>query len=165
MNVNILRNIIFFAVLLLVQVLVLNRISMFGCATPLLYIYFLLPTKRNQPRWATLLWGFAMGLAIDIFQNTPGVAAASMTLAALLQPYLLELFVPRDSADDFQPSIRSLNTSKYVFYSLALVFVYCVTFASIEAFNFYNWQQLLLCIVGCTALTETLVLVIDNIRR
>lgn len=43
-----------------------------------------------------------MGLCIDVFANTPGVAAASMTFIGLLQPYLFELFVPRDSADDLE---------------------------------------------------------------
>ncbi len=43
-----------------------------------------------------------MGLCVDVFANTPGVAAASMTAVGLLQPYLFELFVPRDSADDLE---------------------------------------------------------------
>lgn len=165
MNLNIIRNIVFFIILLMVQTLVLNHIHLFGCATPLLYVYFVLPMRRNQPQWATLVWSFALGLAVDIFSNTPGVAAASMTLAGLLQPYLLQLFVPRDSADDLRPSFLTLGVSKYVNYTIIIVTVYCLTFFTLEAFNFYNFAQWIACVVGCTVVTTLLTLVIENLRR
>ena len=56
MSLDWIRNIVFFIVLLLVQVLVLNHIHLFGYATPLLYVYFAMPIRRHQPRWLTLLW-------------------------------------------------------------------------------------------------------------
>ena len=165
MNLNFIRNIVFFIILLVVQVLVLNHIRLFGCATPLLYTYLVLPMQRNQAKWATLVWCFALGLAVDIFANTPGVAAASMTLAALVQPYLLELFVPRDSADDLTPSFRTLGVSKFVSYTIILVLISCLSFFTLEAFNLYNWTQWLMSIVGSTALTVVLILVIENVRN
>lgn len=165
MNLNIIRNVVFFIILLLLQALVLNHIHLFGCATPLLYVYFVLTTRRNQPRWATLVWCFALGLAVDTFSNTPGVGAASMTLAALIQPYLLELFVPRDSADDLRPSPLTLGVSKYVSYTIIMVLTYSLMFFTLEAFNFYNWLQWLCCVAGCSALTVILILAIENLRR
>ena len=164
MSLNILRNIAFIIVLLLVQALLLNHISVFGCATPLFYVYFALTVQRGQPKWATLLWCFAMGLLVDIFSNTPGVAAAAMTLVALLQPYVVELFAPRDSADDLRPSPFTLGSSKFTNYTIILVFIYCFTFFSLEAFNLYNWTQWISSIVGSTTLTVILILVVENFR-
>lgn len=165
MNLNFIRNIVFFIILVVIQALVLNHIRLFGCATPLLYVYFVLPMQRGQSKWATLLWCFAMGLAIDIFSNTPGVASASMTFVGMLQPYLLELFVPRDSAEDLTPSFRTLGVSKYVSYTVILVFLMCLAFFSLEAFNLYNWMQLVISILGSTVLTAILILVIENVRN
>ena len=54
--------------------------------------------NRNFPKWGILLWCFALGLCVDIFSNTPGVAAAAMTLTAAIQPYVLNLFTQRDTA-------------------------------------------------------------------
>ena len=96
MSIDIVKRWGVFFVLLLVQGLVCNHIHLFHCATPLLYIMFVLHFRRNTPRWQMLVWSFALGLGVDIFANTPGVAAGSMTAIALLQPYLLELFLPRD---------------------------------------------------------------------
>jgi len=107
MNVDFFRRLLLYIVLILAQVLVLNHIHLFGYATPLLYIYFVISFRRNYPKWAILLWSFMLGLTVDGFSNTPGVAASAMTLVGLIQPYLLELFMQRDSEDDFQPSIRT----------------------------------------------------------
>lgn len=165
MTLNFVRNIIFIVVLLLVQTLVLNHVRLFGCATPLLIVYFALTIHRGQARWASLLWCFAAGLLADIFSNTPGVTSASMTLIALLQPYLLELFVPRDSADDMRPSPLTLGMGKYANYTIVLVAVFTLTFFSLEAFNFYNWMQWLSNFIGSAVLTTLLILVIENFRR
>ena len=40
MSLDWIRNIVFFVVLLLAQVLVFNHVHLFGCATPLLYVYY-----------------------------------------------------------------------------------------------------------------------------
>lgn len=90
MNINFLKRLLLFLVLLVAQVLVLNHIHLFGYATPMLYIYFVISFQRGYPRWAVMVWSFLLGLGIDVANNTPGLAAASMTLLGLLQPYVLE---------------------------------------------------------------------------
>ena len=99
MNTQLLRGVAIFVALLLVQVLVFNHIHLFNCATPLLYIYVVLLFPRNIPRWMALLSGFIMGFFVDIFSNTPGVSMASTTFMGLIQPYMLVLFLQRDSAE------------------------------------------------------------------
>lgn len=83
-----------FLVFVLAQAMVLGRIHLFGVATPLLYVYFVTQLPRNYPKWASLLWGFMMGLLVDIFSNTPGMASASLTLIAAIQPYYLGSLSP-----------------------------------------------------------------------
>lgn len=164
MNTEILKRLLAFIVLCLVQALILNRIRLFGFATPLLPVYFVITFHRGYPKWAILTWSFLLGLCLDIFSNTPGVAAASMTFVALLQPYLLETFVPRDSADDLKVSVRSLGWGKFATLAFLLVLIYVLVFFSLEAFNFYNWQQWLMCVGGSTVLTYLFILVIENLR-
>lgn len=165
MGIDLIKRILIFLVICLAQVLVLNHIHLLGCATPLLYIYIVLLFKRNYPKWAILLWCFAIGLCIDTFSNTPGIGAASMTLLGLLQPYILEPFIPRDSEENLEPGMKSLGVSSFVYYTIICVFIYNTTFFSLEAFNFYNWQQWLAYIAGSTILTSILILVIENLRR
>lgn len=154
-----------FVLLLLAQVLICNHIHIFDCATPLLYVYFILPAKRNTPKWYLLLLSFILGLCVDLFTNTPGVAAASMTLTAFIQPYLLTLFIPYDSPDDFQPTFRTLGVAKYMGYTFILVLINVLTFYSIEIFNFFNIVQWACCVGGSTLITLLLVWVLENLMK
>ena len=77
MKIEVIRHFFTFIILCIVQVLVLNHIELFGCATPFLYVYFIMLFRRGFPRWAVLLWSFFLGIFIDMFSNTPGVAASS----------------------------------------------------------------------------------------
>ena len=165
MNAEFFRRLLLYAVLVLAQALVLNHIHLFGYATPLLYVYFVISFSRNYPKWGILLWSFLLGLNVDAFSNTPGVAASAMTLIGLLQPYVLELFMQRDSEDDFQPSINSMGAGKYIYFTLLLTFIYCIVFFTVEMFNFFNWLQWILNILTSTLLSLLFIVVIDSLRK
>ncbi|MBQ6202792.1 MAG: rod shape-determining protein MreD [Prevotella sp.] len=165
MTIDLLQRVVAFVVLVVVQALVLNHIHLFGVATPLFYVYFVLLFRRNHPKWIILLTSFLLGLCIDVFSNTPGLAAASTTFIAVLQPYILEPFIPRDSDENLKPGMRTLGIGRFVYYTVFMVFLYNIVFFSLEAFNFFNWLQWLLCICGSTLLTVVLILVVENLRR
>ena len=165
MNIAWLWNALMFLVVLLVQALVLNHIHLFDCATPFLYVYMVLLFRRNYPKWAILLLSFVRGLCVDVFSNTPGMASGAMTFIGLLQPYLLLLFVNRDSPDDLQPSMKSLGVAKFVYFTVILTFVYCLLFFTLETFTFFNWLQWIECVGGSTAISVALILVVENFRK
>ena len=82
--------------LVFIQVLLLNRIALFGYATPLFYIWMIVRFDSTMKRSSVLLWAFFLGLTIDMFSSTPGLNAASATLLAMFQPGIVKLFVPID---------------------------------------------------------------------
>ena len=157
MTLDLLKRAGWFVVFVLAQAIVLGRIHLFHFATPLFYVYFVTQFPRNYPKWGILLWSFMLGLMIDTFSNTPGLASASLTLIAAIQPYLFELFVPRDSVDDLKPALSTLGPLKYSYYIIILVLVYCLVFYSLELFNFFNLQEWALCVVGSAAITLLLI--------
>ena len=165
MKIGLLKGIISFAVLLLVQVLVFNHIHLFNCATPLLYVYMPMLFSRNNSRWVVLLLSFFMGMAIDVFQNTPGVAMATMTFIGLIQPLILGVFMQQDSEADIVPSMRTLGVAKFSYYSFIITFLYCLVFFTLETFSFFNWLQWLETVGASTLLTYILILVLENLRR
>lgn len=164
MLIDFLRKLLLCGVFCFIQVFVLNHIHLFGVATPLLYAYFVLMFRRDYPRWAILLWSFALGVTLDTFSNTPGVTAASLTLLGLLQPYLLAPFTPRGSAPDMIPSIRTLGAAHFCYYTIAAVLVYNLVFFSLEMFCFFNLLYWVECVCGSTAITVAMLLVIENVR-
>lgn len=164
MNIDFIKTLGWFLILVLAHVFVLNHIHLFGFATPLPYIYFIFLFRRNYPQWAIILWGFLMGLIIDTFSNTPGVSAASLTLIAAIQPYLLRPFTSRESAEDLQPGIGTLGFGQYVWYSIVLTLIYCLVFFSLEMFSFFNIFIWLQCVGGSALLSLFLILVIEHVR-
>ena len=155
---------VMFVALLLAQVLVLNHVWLMNVATPLLYVYFAITFPRNTEKGEVLVWCFILGLFVDIFSNTPGLAAGSLTLIGMIQTYLVELFVPRDSAENLDVSAATLGWGKFSMLSSILILIYCLLFFILEAFNFFDWQLWLLRAVCSAALTMGLMLAIESLR-
>ena len=161
---RLLNRLVMFVALLLAQVLVLNHVWLMNVATPLLYVYFAITFPRNTEKGEVLVWCFILGLFVDIFSNTPGLAAGSLTLIGMIQTYLVELFVPRDSAENLDVSAATLGWGKFSMLSSILILIYCLLFFILEAFNFFDWQLWLLRAVCSAALTMGLMLAIESLR-
>lgn len=164
MSADGLKRLVLFIGFILAQGIVLGRIHLFGVATPLFYVYFVTMFPRNYPKWGVLLWSFCLGIFVDTFSNTPGLASTSLTLLAFIQPRFFELFVPRDSVDDLKPSLISIGPLKYSYYITILVLFYCLVFYSLEMFNFFNWLRWIVCVVGSTVITLALIFTFEIAR-
>lgn len=164
MTTDSLKRIALFLVFVLAQALMLGGIHLFNCATPLLYVYFVMMFPRNYPKWALLLWSFTMGLLIDVLFNTPGLAAASLTLIAAIQPYLLEAFTTQDSAENLEPTLKTLGWEKYTVYAVMTVLIFCVVIYSLEMFSFFNLLHWAMCVIGSTLITLVFIFTFEIAR-
>ncbi len=164
MKIELVNRLVMFLALFLAQVLILNHVHLFGVGTPLLYVYFAVTFRRHFPKWLILVSCFLLGLSIDIFSSTPGLASTVLTLVGLAQPYLLELLVPRDSAVDLESSVKTLGFSKFATLSGLLTLLYCLVFFALEAFNFFDILLWLARSLVSAALTMVLLLAIESVR-
>lgn len=164
MNTDFLKRFLWVSILIILQVFLLNHIHMFGIATPLLYVYFILLFPRNYPQWSAMLWAFAIGLTLDAFNNTPGVTAASLTLIAALQPFAIRPFLSRESSETLIPGMRTLGVFNFIVYIFVLTTIHIFTFFSLEMFSFFNLIEWAECAGASTALTILLILVIEQMR-
>ncbi len=151
--------------LVLAQVLVLNQIHVGGYATPFAYVYFMLKLNRCVRINVLLLLGFFLGLTIDVFSNTPGMHAAATTLLAFVRSWLLTLFMSRDSADDWEPGIRSMGFSSFLGYVLLSIFFHHAILLLLDTFSFFSWSLLLLKVLCSTALTTFCIMMMECVRR
>jgi len=88
MNSTVLVNIFRFIGLLALQVVVFNRLNMFGYLNPFPYILFILLYPVNGNRAGLLVSAFVLGLCVDMFAGTSGPhAAACVVLAYLRRPF------------------------------------------------------------------------------
>lgn len=147
--------------LVLTQALFFGGIHVFGIATPMIHLYFVVQMQRNMPRWLSMVLSFVVGLLVDMFASTPGMAAASMTLIAFVQPFILNLYLHNADEIDFQPSLRTMGMEKYATYVTFLTVIYCTAFFTLEAFSFHHWRLWILCIIGSTLFTVIPVIIVS----
>ena len=148
--------------MLLLQVLILNNVHIAGYATPFLYVYLILKFESDTSRNVLMLWAFFLGLAIDIFSDTPGMNAAATVFLAFLRPVLLRLFVPRDTVDSIVPAVRTMGISPFLKYLSFSVLAHHAVLLSIE---FFSFAHLLLRILSSSVLTVACVMAVEGIRK
>jgi rod shape-determining protein MreD len=164
MALVLLHRVTMFLILLAAQVLILNHVHLLDVAMPLLYIYFAITFRRGFPRWIILLSCFFMGLIVDMFSSTPGLAAGTMTLVGFIQPFLVERTAPRDSAEDMEISVATMGFGGFAFLSGVITAIYCLVFFTLEAFSFFEWLVWLERIIASSLLTWILILAIESVR-
>jgi rod shape-determining protein MreD len=160
-----LQRIEWFVALVLLQVLVLNRVHIQGFATPFFFIYFLFMLDSGTKRNTMLGWGFALGLAVDVFGNTPGMNAAAATLLAFVRQPLLRLVTLRDTTDDFEPGIPAMGIVPFLRYVSLGTLLYCAVFQIIDVFSFFGWGVLALRILSDAVVTVVCILCVEFIRQ
>lgn len=165
MLINYLHKIGWFIGLVLLQVLILNNVHIAGYATPFLYIYLILKFESDTPRNALMLWAFFLGLAVDVFSDTPGMNAAATVLLAFLRPTFLRLFVPRDTLDTLVPAIRTMGILPFLKYLVVSVLIHHGLLFTLEFFSFAHIGTLLLRIAASTLLTVTCIMAVEGIRK
>lgn len=163
--VQTLHRIVWFVVLVLVQVEILNHVHIMGYATPIVFIYYILALNSEISRKSLLLQAFFLGLCVDIFSNTPGMHAAASTFLAFLRRPLLQAQMLRETTDDYEPSVRSMGLGPFLRYVTSAVLAFVVAVRVIDAFNFFHSIELLLRIVTDTLVTVVCIMCIDVIRR
>ncbi len=150
--------------LVALQVLVMNHVHLLGYATPLIYVALLLYFPLNTSRVEILLWSFALGLTIDIFTNTPGIASSAMTLTGMIRQPLLEAMTGKEAPGNMIPNYRSMGWWTYARFILILVLVHHITYFALENFSFFNPVDLGISCASSTLLSLLVIYTLEMFR-
>ena len=71
----------------------------------------------------------------------------------------------RDSAEDFEPGVKSMGVSPFFRYILLCTFLFCSILLVIDTFSFFNLPVLLLKILTDASITIVCILCAEAIRR
>ena len=151
--------------MVVLQVLVLNHVNIGGYAPPFVYIYVLLKFGYECSRNERMLWGFAIGLLVDLFSDTPGMNASAMVLLGFLQPLILRLFAPRDVTDNLTPSMRTMGVAAFAKYLVACILIHHSWLLSLEFFSWAHASAMLWRILASGSLSLALILALEGIQK
>ncbi|MCD7710317.1 MAG: rod shape-determining protein MreD [Porphyromonadaceae bacterium] len=156
------RHIVKVIFVVLLQVLMCNRIALWGVATPFFVVYLFSKIPTGTKTQLSIITAFFIGLIIDVFTGTLGVYALASVTAAFLQGPLLSLISYRDrEKESFVPSFESLGRQRYILYLVLLTFVFCLVLFCAESFTFFSFWLTAVRIVSSTLLTVVVLLIVD----
>lgn len=136
MNSTLIWNITRFILLLMAQVLIFNRINLFGYINPFPYILFIILYPVNGNRYGLLLSSFFLGIIMDMFCNSGGVHAASCLILANYRPYIFK-FSFGLSYEYQTVKLNDVLTPERFSFILIAVVLHHFTLFILEIFSFY----------------------------
>ncbi len=151
-----------FIILVLLQVTIFNRITLFGVAVPLLYVYFLIKLPIGRNKFYVIISGFAIGLVIDIFINTPGVNAAATTIIASLRSVILNLYYSKNELEITTPSLSN-GVSSFLKYTITMVIMHQMLLFLIDSLTLFDITRVFVRIASSSFLTIILIIATDSL--
>ena len=145
MIIDLVKNILRYLGLILLQVLVIRYIPLGSYFIPLPYVMVILMLPFETPNIVTLFASFFLGLILDVFYDTQGMHAAACVLMGFSRVFMLKLIAPREGYDVVtKPTVQHMGITWFVSYSFILILVHHLMFFYIEAFSFNEFLQTLL---------------------
>lgn len=157
-------NIVRFVVCILLQMLLFNRLWLFGICHPYVYILCLLTLPIQVPRWAEMLIGAATGLIMDCICSSPGVHMAACTLVAYLRPMMIKALVQEPDRVVQDISSAVIGKTEYLKLLVLLTLIHHTAVFMLDAWSLAAWWLTLIRIVCSSALTILLLLAYDRLR-
>ncbi|AZI21291.1 rod shape-determining protein MreD [Chryseobacterium taklimakanense] len=153
---NIATDILMIALLTALQIFVLNRITLFGKFTPVLYPVFVMfyPFFRN--RYVFLGLSFLLGLTIDAFLGTWGINAFATTIVAYFRTIIFR--TSTDTSTDFF-SFQSLQWSQFLFFILSSIFFHQLVVQLLEFFKLSRFFEVFFNILATSLISFVFILI------
>lgn len=146
MSSTVIRQIVRFIILLIVQVLICNHIHFLGFLNPYIYLLALLLLPLNLHKSWQYIIAFCTGLIVDLFQMTFGIHAAASLVMMAVRPYLiLALNVNKQKLAPEVPLPGRRDFKWLLVYTYLIVLAHQVVVTMIELWSFQRF--------GYTAIT------------
>jgi hypothetical protein len=161
---SLVKNIIRFTLFILVQVFVLHKIpSLHRFITPYLYFLFILWLPFRMSRVSIMFVAFLFGLTLDYFLYTPGLHAAPCVLIAYVRPFLINVLITQEGADQnyASPSITSMGWAPYATYVVILTLLHHGYLVFLEWMQFGTFLYFLGKVTATTGVSLLLILVTE----
>jgi hypothetical protein len=159
-----LKNMIRFIAFLLVQVYVLNQIEpLHRFIVPYLYFLFILWLPFSISRIWLMIIGFVTGLSLDYFTTTPGLHAAACVLIAYVRPFLINILMPKDTADFNyrEPSPKAMQWTPYAVYVFILTLLHHGYMVFLEWMSVGSFWGFIIKVIATTGVSILLIFTVE----
>jgi len=144
LTTDIIKNIVRFIILILLQVLIIQNIHLGTYIILLPYILAVILLPFETPKMLLLFVSFFLGVIIDYFFDSSGLHAAACTLLGFSRHYVLKFISPREGYDPgVQPNVEDMGLAWFLSYAGTLVLIHHFFFFFLEVFRFSEFFRTL----------------------
>lgn len=152
MNSALLGNIARFILLLAAQVLIFNRIDLFGFINPFPYVLFIILYPVNGNKTGLLVASFLLGLLMDMFWNSGGVHAAACLILAYYRPAIFKFSFGLSYEYQTVKLNDVVTPERFSFILIAVIIHHFILFV-LEVFDVTSIWEILKRTIGSTLFT------------
>ena len=164
MNANLIKYILLFVVLVVLQEFVFDNIQIGTLLTPYVYVLFILVLPISYPPSLVLLASFLLGLSVDfITTDMLGIHALACTFMGYFRRFVFKAVHPKEDNEQKEVSITIYNMGwrQFLLYTLILLFVHHSVYFIVESFKLLSPLYVLLHIVLSTLMSFVVILLIQ----
>ncbi len=136
---NIVTDILFIAILVVLQVFIFNRIVIMDKYVPVLYLIFVMFYPFNRDRFHFLGLSFLLGVSIDMFAGTWGINAFATVFIAFIR---IQIFKTVSDLDFF--SFESLQWIQFLGFIFMNILMHQLLVQGIEYFKFSRLLEIMI---------------------
>lgn len=164
MNSALISNIGRFVLLLAAQVLIFNRIDLFGFINPFPYVLFIILYPVNGNKSGLLLASFFLGILMDTFWNSGGVHAAACVILAYYRPAIFKFSFGLSYEYQTVKLNDVLTPERFSFILIAVVLHHFILFV-VEIFKIsFLWDILVRTVLSTLFTIVTCIIIIYIIK-
>jgi hypothetical protein len=160
----IVKNIIRFIIIMVVQLFVLNNVPpLHQFIVPYFYFVFILWLPFRITRTALLFVAFSVGYLTDMFYKTPGLHLAACVLIAFIRPSFIQLLLPKEATEwgNDEPTRKTMGQVPYLTYIVVMTLIHHFYFILLEWLQFGSFFYFTGKLIGTTAVSLFLIIIAD----
>ncbi|MCL2561552.1 MAG: rod shape-determining protein MreD [Rikenellaceae bacterium] len=155
---------LFFVVLMLLQMFLFNNLSLSMYIHPLVYVAFIVLLPMEMATVWVLLLGFATGVVADMTSGGAGLNTIATLPVAFLRRQVMMLMIGKESVDEGGvPSSSRVGAGKFLRYAAMMILLHALVFFTFEVLTFSDFHLVLFKTVAGSAVTLALVYVSQSL--
>jgi len=167
---EVIKNILRFILLVIMQVLIIQNINLTGYVIllPYIMVVIILPFETNK--LIVLFSAFLLGVCVDYFYDSSGLHATACTIMGFSRYYVLKYIAPRDGYDiGVKPTVEDMGLEWFLRYAGTLVLIhhFCLFYLEILRFSefFSTFLRVILSSIGTLVLIYLIQFLFFNNKR
>ena len=124
--------------LIFLQVLIFDRINLFGFMNPSIYIIVLITHRYDLDQFNYIVVGFLLGFIMDILSQSAGSHSLSCVTISFIRPLINKFSLGPNYEDFSSPFSDGILISNKVLYCFLITIIHQII---LNAYSYFNWTH------------------------